>query len=194
MDAEKRRFYHVCMQVWRKWHRFIQLLDSYSISRKQRFKVLLYNDEIILDDITIEIIKTSHDTSDSRSFILRSEGKSIVYLTDTGFINQKYFNKLKNCNLYLFESNHDIYMEMNGTKDEATKIRNIGDMGHLSNNDCTMYLNKLIGENTKVIMLVHISYHDNTEELAYKVNRENIDKKIPILLAHEHELSEIIEV
>ena len=36
-------------------------------------KVLLYDDKIELDDTTIEIIKTSHDTSDSRSFIIKSD-------------------------------------------------------------------------------------------------------------------------
>ena len=34
--------------------------------------IVLYNDEIKLDDAKIEIIKTSHDTSDSRSFIITS--------------------------------------------------------------------------------------------------------------------------
>ena len=61
---------------------------------KEYEKIVLYDDIVTLDDVTIEIIKTSHDTSDSRSFILRSEGKSLVYLTDTGYINQKYFDIL----------------------------------------------------------------------------------------------------
>ena len=67
-------------------------------------KVLLYGDEIKLDDVDINIIKTSHDTSDARSFILTSNDRSLVYLTDTGYINQKYFPLLTDRNVYLFES------------------------------------------------------------------------------------------
>ena len=85
-------------------------------------------------------------------------------------------------------------MEMNGTKDEITIIRNIGDMGHLSNEDCAMYLNRLIGENTKEIILIHISEHDNTIEKAYNVNRNLIDKKINIHLSYPNIISDIIEI
>ena len=51
-------------------------------------KILFYNDEVELEDAKVEIIKTSHDTSDSRIFIITSNNKSIVYLTDTGYINR----------------------------------------------------------------------------------------------------------
>lgn len=161
-------------------------------------KGLISNYEFVDDIEEIEGIKVSripisHDKN-GFAYVFEADGKSICWVSDTGMIHTRFHHLLKNKTVYLFESNHDVEMEMNGTKDEMTKIRNIGDMGHLSNEDCSKYLNMFIGNNTKYIMLVHISYHDNTEELAYKVNRENIDKKIPILLAHEHELSEIIEV
>ena len=147
-----------------------------------------------MDDSYIEIIKTSHDTSDSSSFILHCDTKSIVYLTDTGMIHQKYHKYLINREVYLLESNHDVEMEMHGSKDEMTKIRNIGDSGHLSNEECAMYLNRFIGPNTKYICLMHISEHDNTYDLAYKVNREAIDCKIPIILSYKEKPSEIIEL
>ena len=57
-----------------------------------------------------------------------------------------------------------------------------------------MYLNHFIGDNTKYIMLMHVSEHDNTYELAYSVNRESINREIPILLSHKDELSDIIEI
>ena len=83
---------------------------------------------------------------------------------------------------------------MNGTKDQMTKLRNIGDTGHLSNEDCAKYLNYFIGEKTKYIFLIHISDHDNTHEKAYQVNRDLIDKKIKIFLTYKDKASEKIEV
>jgi hypothetical protein len=41
---------------------------------------------------------------------------------------------------------------------------------------------------------MHISDHDNTYDLAYNVNREAIDKKIPIILAYKDKVSDIIEI
>ena len=101
---------------------------------------------------------------------------------------------MKNKTVYLLESNHDVEMEMNGNKFEYIKYRNIGDEGYLSNEDCAKYLNHFIGPNTKDIMLVHISENDNTYEKAYEVNREAIDKNIPIYIAYKDKISETIEV
>jgi phosphoribosyl 1,2-cyclic phosphodiesterase len=134
--------------------------------------IVIYNDDFYIDDVKIELIKTSHDTKDSRGFIVTSENSSVVYLTDTGYLNQKYFNKLKDKNLYLFESNHDIEMLINGAYPKWLKDRVVGPYGHLSNKDASIYLTKLIGNDTKKIVLMHLSKHNNTEELALNTIRE----------------------
>lgn len=163
---------------------------------KEYDNIVLYNETMELDDLTIEIIKTSHDTSDSRSFILKSENKSLVYLTDTGFINQKYFAQLSNCNVYLFESNHDIEMLLNGPYPKWLKDRVIGPYGHLSNKDSAIYLAKIIGDNTQKIVLTHLSHKNNTEEIALETINEifhEYDKKFTnIACAKQREKSEVI--
>ena len=165
---------------------------------KEYEKIVLYDDIVTLDDVTIEIIKTSHDTSDSRSFILRSEGKSLVYLTDTGYINQKYFRKLQNNNVYLFESNHDIEMLLNGPYPKWLKDRVMGPYGHLSNKDSSVYLAKLIGDATNKIVLLHLSHKNNTEERALQTIREIFEEYEldfnNIVCAKQKEISEMIEV
>ncbi len=166
--------------------------DEYSKSE------LLNNYEFIddldqIDDIRLIKIPISHDKK-GFGFIFEAKDNSLAYITDTGMIHSKYHKYFMNKQVYLFESNHDVEMEMNGTKDEATKIRNIGDEGHLSNEECAMYLNRFIGDNTKYICLMHISDHDNTYELAYKVNRDAITKRIPIIVSHKEKVSEVIEI
>lgn len=143
--------------------------------------------------IDIKKIPISHDKK-GFGYVITKDNKSIMYLTDTGMIHSKYHELLKNKDVYLLESNHDVFMEMNGTKDYMTKIRNTGDNGHLSNEQCAMYLSHFIGKNTKYIMLMHISEHDNTPDLAFKANRDAIDKKIPIYLSKKDEISQIIEI
>ena len=160
--------------------------------------IILYNDSLFLSDISIDIIKTSHDTSDSRSFILKSNGSSMVYMTDTGFINTKYFNKIENLNVYLFESNHDIEMLLNGPYPKWLKDRVMGPYGHLSNKDSSIYLAKVIGPDTKKILLTHLSSKNNTEEVALATIKdifEEYDIKFTnISCAKQKEKSELIEI
>ncbi len=146
-----------------------------------------------IEGIKFTKIPISHDKK-GFGFIFEDKNNSLFYMADTGIIHSKYHDKLKNKTVYLIESNHDVEMEMNGTKDEITKIRNIGDEGHLSNDECAMYLNRFVGNNTKYIMLIHISDHDNTYDLAYNTSRNIIDNSIPIYVAHKDTISETIEV
>lgn len=159
---------------------------------------LLKNYEFIdnivnIDGINVTKIPISHDKS-GFGYVFEKDNKSICYMADTGMIHSRYHNLLKNKNVYLFESNHDVIMEMNGTKDEVTKLRNIGDMGHLSNEDCSKYLNLFIGEDTKAIILIHISDHDNTEDLAFNTNRNSIRKDIPIYLSYKDRISKEVVI
>ena len=80
-----------------------------------KFRYELYNDRIAkIEDLLIESIETSHDAGESMGFIINHNNKSLVYITDTGYINRKYYQKLTNKNVYIIESNHDIKMLMNG--------------------------------------------------------------------------------
>ena len=143
--------------------------------------------------INITKIPISHDKK-GYGFIFEYDDKVISYITDTGMIHSRYHEFFKNNDIYLIESNHDVLMEMNGTKDQMTKVRNIGDMGHLSNDECAMYLSHFVGDKTKAIMLMHISEHDNTYDLAFNTNRNSISNNIPIYLSHKDEISNIIEI
>ena len=51
------------------------------------------DNEFKINDVTIELIHTSHDAPCSLGFIITQNDKSIVYITDTGYINSRYFDK-----------------------------------------------------------------------------------------------------
>ena len=128
--------------------------------------VVIYDEDFYIGNISVKTIRTSHDVTDSRNFILSHGESSLVYLTDTGYLNRKYFSVLKDKTYYLFESNHDIEMLMDGPYPKWLKQRVLGTLGHLSNKDSSFYLTKLVGENTKKIVLMHLSKHNNTEKKA----------------------------
>ena len=118
------------------------------------------------DTFNVEPFKTSHDAPGSRGYIFKEDSSSFLYVTDTGYINHKLFNKLSNLSLYVFESNHDVELLMHGRYPAWLKKRIRSDEGHLSNNQCGFYLSKLIGPNTKEVVLAHLSHENNSEELA----------------------------
>lgn len=160
--------------------------------------ILLLTDNLELEDLVIENIKTSHDTSDSRGYIVTQGNSSVVQITDTGYLNQKYFKKLQNKTIYIFESNHNIEMLMHGRYPKWLKARVSSDVGHLSNESSAFYLTKLIGENTKEIILAHLSEENNTPELALEtLNNEFAENNIifnNIVVAKQEERTDLIEV
>lgn len=160
--------------------------------------IKLLEDDMLIDNMLIENIKTSHDTSDSRGYIITEGNSSMVQITDTGYLNQKYFKKLSNKNVYIFESNHNTDMLLNGRYPGWLKRRVASDRGHLSNESSSFYLSKLIGTDTKEIVLAHLSEENNTEELALEtIKKEFIDHKIEfnnIQVAKQNEITGTIEI
>ena len=160
--------------------------------------VLIDDEDFSIGDIRVESIKTSHNAIDSRGFILYDDHSSIVQITDTGYINKKYYKKLENKNLYIMESNHDIEMLTNGSYPSHLKQRIYSDKGHLSNYDASRYISMFIGKSTKYILLAHLSEKNNTSDLAYnelisrlKEDNRSIDN---IIITSQNEKTEFIEV
>lgn len=158
--------------------------------------VYIDSDEFDIKDMHINVIKTSHDTDDSRGYIISSNGKSTVYITDTGYINEKYFKILSNHNAYIMESNHDIEMLSHSSYPFNLRQRILSDKGHLSNYDSSKYLSTFIGNNTSYVFLAHLSEENNTETLAYEtlVNRLKDDNKSVnnIIVTKQNEETDLI--
>lgn len=147
----------------------------------------------IIEGNLVQTIKLSHDTPECKGYIFNSKNSSLVYITDTGYINQKYFSKLSNKTAYILESNHDIDMIMNGNRPYFLKMRIIGDEGHISNKDCLYYLNKFVGDETKYIFLAHIS-HDNNDPILVLDNIKNNIKVDNIMITDQNDRTGVIEI
>ena len=75
-----------CVYITEKMHQYMDYIENYHIIKE---------DTLNIKDMTIEVIKTSHDTEDSVGYIINEKDKSIVYITDTGYINHNYFEQLE---------------------------------------------------------------------------------------------------
>ena len=157
--------------------------------------IIIYEDNPNIVDLDIKSFVMSHDVADIRSFVITDEGSSLVYITDTGYINSKYFKSFKGKTAYYIESNHDIEMLRHGPYPRWLQDRVLSDVGHLSNKFTGIYLSKLITENTKNIVLLHLSEKNNTEELALETVEEYIDPtKVKIQCANKNDIGSIITI
>jgi len=181
--------YNTKVYCTKKMFKDIDYIDNYELIDKNIINI---------KDMIIDVIKTSHDASDSNGYIINNKDNSIVYITDTGYINKKYYDKLKNKDVYIMESNHDIEMLNNGSYPYELRKRIYGDKGHLSNLDSSKYLSDFIGDKTKYIMLAHLSEENNTEELAYSTLIEKLTTKNclidNIIICRQNEETEVVEV
>lgn len=151
-------------------------------------------DEIKIDTLLIETVQVSHDV-ECNGYILIENNKSIVYITDTGYIHEKNYEKLSNKNIYVLESNHDVEKLMTGKYPYHLKQRILSSRGHLSNDETAYYLKHLIGPDTEKIYLAHLSEENNTPEKAYNTTKEVIkDTNIELIVAYQNEETELITV
>lgn len=167
---------------------------------KTKVKFVKYMDEIILDDIKIKVIQTSHDSKEPCGYKVTHNNNTFVYITDTGYFKEELFQEIKNADAYLFEFNHCPEMLLNCDRPWFIKQRILSNKGHLSNEDASYIMSKVIGENTRHILLSHISQEANDYEVAkntlidlldeYKIDYSNIS----ILPTHQNSISETIDL
>jgi len=161
-----------------------RIIDSYDYLEGDENVVSLQDENVLDGNILVKQVPTSHDATSSCGYMIDDGNESMVLITDTGYINEKYFIFLKNKNYYLLESNHDVMKLRNGRYPIKLQERILSSVGHLSNEMSAFYASKMIGPDTKKIILCHLSEENNTPDLAleayektfkdYDINFNNI--------------------
>lgn len=116
-------------------------------------------------------LPTSHDATSPFGFVFMCGNQKLVYVTDTGYVSSKNASYMVNADYYIIESNHDVGMLMQTNRPMFLKKRILSDYGHLSNDDSANLMCRLIGNNTKEIVLAHLSQEANTPEMALNTYR-----------------------
>jgi len=122
------------------------------------------------DDIEICSYPTPHDANGSVCYRINNlrSGKSAVVMTDLGYVTKGMVEFSKGVDIAMLESNYDPDMLAFGPYPYQLKKRITGNGGHISNVECSQYVEYLIGTGTKKFILAHISPHNNTPALAKK--------------------------
>lgn len=150
--------------------------------KEENIKVFISEDYFEIKDITIHPINIFHDALEPVGFILYYNKTKISVITDTGIVNEDMKIKIKDSNLYLLESNHDITMLKEGSYPWPLKQRILSTRGHLSNEDAGRTLGEVISGNGEIILLGHLSQDNNLPQLAHEtVKSILLDKGVNVI-------------
>ncbi len=156
--------YHVPVyahsEVWQSG-----LCDKITVQERDRKS---FSDAFSIHDLLICPVELPHDVK-CFGFSFSEGDKKISIITDVGRTNDEIFNVVKGSTLVYLEANHDInLLKTCPTYPLALKMRIGGGKGHLSNDGCAAFAERLIRSGTKQIVLSHLSRETNSPELAYK--------------------------
>lgn len=133
---------------------------------------------IVCADMEINSFRISHDAVEPCGYkIHTSDDKYCAICTDTGVITPETETALTGCKMVLIESNYDENMLRQGNYPLYLKRRILSETGHLSNDDCTAQIGKLIENGTTHIVLGHLSQENNTPKTAFATARKVLDEK-----------------
>ena len=125
------------------------------------------DDEVSVGDMVIKRVDTSHDAQDSCGYLIHTADKRrCAVVTDTGYLTESAKKALLNCNMAIIESNHDVQMLRTGVYPYVLKQRVLGQFGHLSNADCSVFLPQMIESGVTRILLAHLSEENNRPSIA----------------------------
>lgn len=162
------------------------------------FNIVESDQEVFLNSTSIMPFLVSHDAREPFGYIITNKEKKIVYLTDSGYVSRENEEKIRNADVYILETNHNIEMLMATNRPWSLIQRILGDKGHLCNEDALYTLLRVVGEKTKVIYLAHISEEANNEDLLMltvkDIFSECVYKKIKFILTKQYELSESVSI
>jgi phosphoribosyl 1,2-cyclic phosphodiesterase len=136
-----------------------------------------------IGDLEICPFTIPHDASDPCGFVFesQSDGVRMALATDLGYMPPNVKLALKNVDVLLLESNHDLEMLKDGPYPWSVKQRVLSRVGHLSNDATAEFLEKDYDGGAAYIVLGHLSESNNVPELARITAERAIGDRMTLL-------------
>lgn len=131
-------------------------------------------EEFALADFSVLPFAVQHDAVDPVGYVVRYASLKVGVAIDVGTAGRLTEFQLRTCDTLVVESNHDLNMLAASTRPWPVKQRIISPFGHLSNEQTHDLLGKVIAENTRNIILAHISQECNSTQLAESAARRKL--------------------
>lgn len=136
-----------------------------------------------IGEIDVNPFTIPHDAADPCGFVFhaRTESLRMAVATDLGYVPPNVKLALKDVDVLLLESNHDLEMLKDGPYPWSVKQRVLSRVGHLSNAAAAEFLTRDYDGGAHTIVLGHLSEQNNLPELARLAAEEAIGDRLSLL-------------
>lgn len=151
------------------------LMQNRSFSRAPKLAAIGPGSRILLehpttgDEISVRAVQLPHDCDPTVAYRLEHEERVCALISDIGEPRREVATALQGAHVLLLEFNYDAASLENGPYSRSLKERIRGGRGHLSNEQAAQMLEWLAGPELHTLVIVHVSRHNNTPELARSV-------------------------
>ena len=158
---------------------FNNMPEQTELIKEENRKIFNTDDHFEIGDLQIHPFHIPHDAAEPCGYNIYNENNKISIATDIGHMDNSILKKLEGSNFLLLESNYEPEILKYAKYPYYLKRRISGPNGHLSNQEASDTIIKLLSTGVNNIMLGHLSKENNFPELAYKtVMDEIINNKI----------------
>ena len=158
---------------------FNNMPEQTELIKEENRKIFNTDDHFEIGDLQIHPFHIPHDAAEPCGYNIYSENNKISIATDIGHMDNNILKKLEESKFLLLESNYEPEILKYAKYPYYLKRRISGPNGHLSNQEASDTIIKLLSTGVNNIMLGHLSKETNFPELAYKtVMDEIINNKI----------------
>jgi len=128
------------------------------------------------DDLALLPVPVPHSGSDNVGFIASHKGERGAVITDLGSWTDELVNQVFGCQHISIEANYDHNRLWNGPYPMRLKDRIAGRGGHLSNDQTGQFLSRVVNQETRSVVLTHLSEKNNAPHLAESTVLYHIDE------------------
>jgi phosphoribosyl 1,2-cyclic phosphodiesterase len=132
----------------------------------ERFERFESGQRFQVGDIEVRPFTIPHDAADPVGFTFRAEGCKVSIATDLGYLPANVRDHLRNSDILVMESNHDVEMLRVGPYPWSVKQRVASNVGHLSNEKLAHFFAKDYDNGATFVVLAHLSEQNNHPEIA----------------------------
>jgi phosphoribosyl 1,2-cyclic phosphodiesterase len=119
-----------------------------------------------IGDIQVTPFTIPHDAVDPVAFAFRVEGVKVAIATDLGYMPASVRDSIRDCDVLMVESNHDLEMLRVGRYPWSVKQRVMSRVGHLSNAALAEFFSSDYDGSAAFVVLAHLSEENNHPEIA----------------------------
>ena len=119
-----------------------------------------------IGDIQVTPFTIPHDAADPVAFAFRVEGVKVAIVTDLGYIPASVRDQIRESDVLMVESNHDLEMLRVGRYPWSVKQRVMSRVGHLSYAALAEFFASDYDGNAAFVVLAHLSEENNHPEIA----------------------------